>query len=290
MKRLLKILGIVIALNQMCILPTFAQKIVNDSVKINGELRRYKMIIPDNLPDDAPLVMVCHGYGNAGKSKTWMNKAAVRHNFAVCVAQGLKDSKGKHSWNVGYPTQKGWKVDDVSALCKLAAIVQNKYRLSKKNTFLTGMSNGGDLCYLMAHSKQTTFKAFASLAGQLMYPIYENKKVEKPVPFMEIHGTYDKVSRWTGDMENKDGWGEYVPVPLAICRIVDANKCTAISSDTIAVTDTTLNSHIIKYEFSNPRTHNDVWLYKVINAPHCWFEKYINTGEEVWRFFSRYIQ
>ena len=107
---------------------------------------------------------------------------------------------------------------------------------------------------------------------------------------MEIHGTNDKVSRWTGDMENKDGWGEYVPVPLAICRIVDANKCTAISSDTIAVTDTALNSHIIKYEFSNPRTHNDVWLYKVINAPHCWFEKYINTGEEVWRFFSRYIQ
>ncbi|MGN1246094.1 MAG: alpha/beta hydrolase family esterase [Muribaculaceae bacterium] len=290
MKTLFRHLAIVLAMAAFCATSITAQNVIDDSVKINGAMRHFKMILPDNLPAGAPLVVVCHGYGNPGKSKTWMNRAAVKHHFAVCVAQGLKDSKGKHSWNVGYPSQTGWKVDDVSAVCSLAKHVQKKYNLSAKNTFLTGMSNGGDLCHLMAHSKQNTFTAFASLSGQLMYDFYANRKIDHPVPFMEVHGTADKLSRWTGDMLNADGWGVYVPMPVAAAKIITANKCTDFAIDTIAVPDTTLHSRIIKMSFSNPDTHCDLWLYKVENGPHSWFEKYINTGEEVWKFFSRYLR
>ena len=282
-------LAIALGMASFCATTLSAQNVIDDSVKIDGAMRHFKMIMPEGLSAGAPLVMVCHGYGNPGKAKTWMNRSAVKHRFAVCVAQGLKDSKGKHSWNVGYPSQLGWKVDDVSAVCKLAKHVQKKYSLSADNTFLTGMSNGGDLCYLMAHSKQTTFKAFASLAGQLMYPFYENMKIEHPVPFLEIHGTADVLSRWTGDMKNADGWGIYVPVPIAASKIISANHCTEMKLDTMAVANAELNSRVIKMKFSNPDNKTDMWLYKVENAPHCWFEKYMNTGEEVWSFFSCYL-
>ena len=35
---------------------------------------------------------------------------------------------------------------------------------------------------------------------------------------------------------------------------------------------------------------NEVWLYKVVGAPHCWHNGDINTGEEIWKFFSKYIK
>ena len=101
-------LAIALGMASFCATTLSAQNVIDDSVKIDGAMRHFKMIMPEGLSAGAPLVMVCHGYGNPGKAKTWMNRSAVKHRFAVCVAQGLKDSKGKHSWNVGYPSQLGW--------------------------------------------------------------------------------------------------------------------------------------------------------------------------------------
>ena len=132
--------------------PLHAQEERLDSVKVNGHMRRFKMVLPEGLKADAPLVFVLHGYGSSYiKRKTYMHDAALAHGFALCVPDGLSDPKGKRSWNVGYPQQAGWLEDPVSNLCKLAEVVQRRYKLSRQNTFLTGMSNGGDVCYLLAY-------------------------------------------------------------------------------------------------------------------------------------------
>ena len=150
------------------------------------------------------------------------------------------------------------------------------------------MSNGGDMCYLMAYRGQETFKAFASLAGLTMVWIYNWYDAPAPVPLLEIHGTEDRVSEWDGDLDNKGGWGEYMPVDLATGYMVAKNRCRKIDIDTVPSMKG--GSPIIQYRYSNPESHNDVWLYKVIGAPHCHFTDYMNTGEEVWKFFSRYIK
>ena len=62
----------------------------------------------------------------------------------------LHFSRSLGVWNVGYPFQAGLKTDDVDFLCKLARYLQKEYNLSRHNTFLTGMPNGGEMCYLMA--------------------------------------------------------------------------------------------------------------------------------------------
>ena len=38
-----------------------AQTVVEDSLVISGNMRHFKMFLPHNLPDDAPLVMALHG-------------------------------------------------------------------------------------------------------------------------------------------------------------------------------------------------------------------------------------
>ena len=270
--------------------PCHAGRYVEDSIKVDGHMRQFVMYLPDGLQADAPLVLVLHGYGAGIRRENIMIGPADRHGFAVCIPQGLKDPQGEPSWNVGYPFQQGWKVDDVKALCRIARHAQKHYRLSRENTFLTGMSNGGEMCYLMAYSKQTTFRAVAPIAGLTMAWMYEQMEAPSPIPLMEIHGTEDRVSEWTGDMENAGGWGAYLPVPVAIGYWVAKNRCTQEVTERVESLKGDDGHPVIKHCYSSPTTHCDVWLYEVVGGVHSWHQDDIDTGEEVWRFFSRYMQ
>ena len=278
---------VVAVLLALGVLPCHAGRYVEDSVKVDGYQRQLVMYLPDGLQPDAPLVFILHGYGAGIWRENPMLAAADRHGFAVCLPQGLKDPKGEPSWNVGYPFQQGWIVDDVKALCHMAHYVQKHYRLSRQNTFLTGMSNGGEMCYLMAYSNQSTFKAVAPIAGLTMAWIYEQMEAPRPIPLMEIHGTEDRVSEWMGDMENKGGWGAYLPVPLAIGYWIAKNRCSHKQVENVQGNEGHL---IIKHRYSSPTTGCDVWLYEVVGGVHSWFTNDIDTGEEVWQFFSRYVK
>ncbi|PTL26585.1 esterase [Prevotella sp. oral taxon 820] len=262
-----------------------------DSARINGHMRYFKMVIPQGIQADAPLVVVLHGYGSTYlKKKTYMRDAAKTHGFALCVPDGLRDPKGKRGWNVGYPQQEGWKEDDVADLCKLAAHVQRKYNLSRQNTFLTGMSNGGDICYLSAYRNQTTFKALASVSGQLMEWIYKGAAPQRRVPFMEIHGTADPTSRFGGDIKNADGWGKYLPVAMAVNAMVAHNRCTV---ETIEKRNglTPDNGHSVTIRrYTGGDDGCDVWFYEIEGARHSWHQADINTGEEIWKFFTKYLR
>ena len=263
---------------------------VLDSLKIQGQTRRFWIYKPDGTPQGAPLVFVLHGYDNPGQKKNWMNQAAEKHKFAVCIPHGWKDPQGKPSWNVGYPFQKGWQVDEVAGMEKLAKYVQRKYGLSRRNIFMTGMSNGGEMCYLTAYSKQKTFRAVASLSGLTMEWIYRTMEAPGPMPLFEIHGTADHVSEWNGDLENKGGWGAYMPVPIAVGYWVAKNRNEQEQTERVGSRDKESGRTIIKHKFTGGPTGCEVWLYEVTGGSHSWFEDDINTGEEIWSFFSKYLE
>lgn len=274
----------------LCSLTANAGQYMEDSLKVDGYMRHWVMYLPDGLQADAPLVVVLHGYGAGIRRENIMIGPADKHGFTVCIPQGLKDPQGEPSWNVGYPFQQGWKVDDVKALCKIARYVQKRHHLSRTNAFLTGMSNGGEMCYLMAYSKQNTFSAVAPIAGLTMLWMYEQLEASRPIPLMEIHGTEDRVSEWTGDLENKGGWGAYLPVPVAIGYWVAKNRCTHEETDSVESLQGPLGHPIIKHRYSGSSTGCDVWLYEVIGGVHSWHTDDIDTGEEIWQFFSRYLK
>lgn len=263
---------------------------VEDSLKVDGHMRHWVMYLPDGLQTDAPLVVLLHGYGAGIRRDNIMIAPADRHGFAVCIPQGLNDPQGEPSWNVGYPFQQGWKVDDVKALCEIARYVEKRHKLSRRNAFLTGMSNGGEMCYLMAYSNQYTFRAVAPIAGLTMVWMYEQLEATRPIPLMEIHGTEDRVSEWSGDLENTGGWGVYLPVPVAIGYWVAKNRCTHETVERVESLKGDEGHPIIKHRYSGGKTNCDVWLYEVIGGVHSWHTDDIDTGEEIWQFFARYLK
>jgi len=63
----------------------------------DGQTRLYILYLPNDLPENAPLVFVLHGYGSNGltiMNYVDMNSIADENGFAVCYPQGSSDFKG----------------------------------------------------------------------------------------------------------------------------------------------------------------------------------------------------
>lgn len=258
--------------------------------KIDGIERTYKLYLPANIQPNAPLIFVLHGYGGSfNLDSKGFNEAAERHGFAVCYPQGSKDGRGKNCWNVGYPFQADMEVNDISFLCKLAKKLQKEHKLSRRNTFCTGMSNGGEMCYLLAYDSQNTFKAVAPIAGLTMEWMPKAYTHTRPIPLFEIHGTQDRTSEWNGDLENKGGWGAYISVPDAIDFWVKRNGCDQKNSTKLPLKNAEAKQ-VISHKYTSTNGGNDVWLYEIIGGRHTWGNKDLDTAEEIWKFFSNFTE
>lgn len=241
--------------------------------------------------DGMPLVVVLHGYGGKalGDGLRFIELADL-HGFAVCWPQGAEDGTGHSCWNVGYPFQAGYRIDDTAYLRRLVRQLQKNFGVSRRNVFLTGMSNGGEMCYKMAAEHPETFSAIASIAGLTLTSMSTDYR--RPVPFMEVHGTADKISAWDGDPQNKGGWGAYLSVPSAVSHIVSANRCVALSTTEIPAE----HKRVILHHFTEGipsrkgGPSSEVLLYEVRGGDHSWSECYIPTCDLVWEFFSRYVR
>lgn len=241
--------------------------------------------------DGMPLVVVLHGYGGKalGDGLRFIELADL-HGFAVCWPQGAEDGTGHSCWNVGYPFQAGYRIDDTAYLRRLVRQLQKNFGVSRRNVFLTGMSNGGEMCYKMAAEHPETFSAIASIAGLTLTSMSTDYR--RPVPFMEVHGTDDSVSAWCGDPENRGGWGAYLSVPSAVSHIVSANRCVALSTTEIPAE----HKRVILHHFTEGipsrkgGPSSEVLLYEVRGGDHSWSERYIPTCDLIWEFFSRYVR
>ena len=271
----------------------YAQDIEKFHFRHDGMERTYYLFMPEKLAPGSPLVFCLHGYG--GKAEGYrpeMIDVARENGFALCYPQGEVDTKGKTGWIVGYPSQKGVKTDDVDFICSLARHLQKEYGLSKENTFLTGMSNGGEMCYLMAYLKPDMFAAFAPIAGLSMEWSYRKYSAKKAVPLMEVHGTMDKTSLWEGDPDNENGWGEYLAVPLAVSYWAGQAKCTHEETIELPLIRNKVILH--KYMGGEPAWEGgpaiEVRLYEVIGGKHSWALNDLDTCREIWNFFKIYLR
>lgn len=267
---------------------------VRDSVEYAGQTRYHYIFMPDSLRPEKPLVIMLHGYGGHAEGyRPEMLEVAQREGFALCVPQGLKAPQGKSGWFVGYPKQEGMRQDDDVFICALADSVCSRHSLNPCNVFLTGMSNGGEMCYLIGRRYPRSFSAIASIAGLTMKWIRDEVPVTAPVPFMEVHGTADKTSLWDGDLGGEGGWGAYIPVPEAVSYWVEADGYKEFSMQELKSKS---ERSVILHRWSggvpawSGGPECEVRLYEIRGGKHSWGLSDMDTCEEVWRFFENYLR
>lgn len=256
--------------------------------RCQGIDRTYWLYIPDDLPQDAPLLFYLHGYGNDHPKAVEFCRIADREKFAVCIPHAATDTYGKHGWNVRYEIQKGYRIDDVAFLKKLARHLQKQYGLSRDNVFVTGHSNGGEMCYLIAYTAPDFVRAVGPLAGLTMKWMYEELVPGKPVPLIEIHGTEDKTSLWNGCPDD-DTWGPYISVPLAVQNWAIAARCDREITEELPLVSPDARRVIAHRYLSDTNGGIQVQLYEVIGGQHGLSTGDIAYHQVIWDFFKQYI-
>ncbi|MBO5771177.1 MAG: prolyl oligopeptidase family serine peptidase [Alistipes sp.] len=265
-----------------------AASVKRETIVDQNLTREYYVYIPDNLPAGAPLVFILHGYG--GTASSYVNNSSLsflelaeEYQVALCYPQATKDSKNT-GWNVYYPWQIGaMQVDDCEFICALAKHLQATYNLSAKNTFVTGMSNGGEMCYLLAYRKPKEFAAIASMAGLTLVEMAKRHNYTEPVAFMEVHGTGDATSRWEGDPTNKYGWGAYLAVPVAVGAVAAANKC--MYEETTELPQ--IKNKVTLHRYYGSPSGKEVLFYEVRNGGHNWATDSFDSCRTIMEFFKK---
>ena len=262
----------------------------------DGITRQYIYYEPTELNEQLPLVFVMHGFtGDANDIKNYskMNDFADQYGFAVCYPRGTVDSGGNRFWNVGYAFHQNETVNDVGFLTELAVYLQDTHALNPDYTFATGMSNGGEMCYMLACQAYDTFKAVAPVAGMILQVILDECDESPAIPIFEIHGSQDNVTPLSGDPDNNDGWGAYPSIQSTINYFAEKNECTIVVNGLVPNIDTSDNSFIESEKHLNGINENEVWYYKVVGGGHdwpgAWGNMDIEAGQEAWLFFQNYI-
>ncbi len=247
--------------------------------------------------ENTPLVFVCHGYTGSAEgimNYSGFNQLALQYGFAVCYPQGIEDSYGNTFFNVGYDFQNNETVDDVAFLETLINEFSSDNDIDHEKVFCTGMSNGGDFCYLLACEASELFLGVASVSGMIMEDILENCNPSQTVGILEIHGTNDNITYYDGDYFNADGWGSYPSIPETIEFFTDMYTIDIESSGTLPNISTNDGSTISFEKYGNNISCSKVWLYTVIGGGHDWPGAFgnmdINASEEAWLFFQDLCQ
>ena len=265
------------------------------TISEGGYQRDYIFYRPASALPYCPLVYVCHGYTGSAQGimdYSGFNALADLFGFAVCYPQGIDDSFGNAFWNVGYDFQNNETVDDVSFLQTLTDYFEANYGILSDNVFCTGMSNGGDFCYLLACEASEHFKAVAPIAGMIMQDIMDSCNPTSDVPILEIHGTNDNVTYYDGDPNNNDGWGAYPSIPQTIDFFVDLYGLVQEEVFSFENADTNDGSEVDAVLYGDPEGGcPEVRLYTVQGGGHDWPGAYgnmdIDASLEAWLFFEQ---
>ena len=262
----------------------------------NGQIRDYYLYKPDSVEEDAALVFVLHGYSGAASgilNYSNMNSVADANGFIAVYPNGTQDQSNNRFWNVGYAFHDNQTVDDVGFLSNLAAYIQSEHGASPEKTFVTGMSNGGDMSYMLACQAPDVFSAVAPVAGCMMTWLYDSCEGNPPVPVLEIHGTNDNVTWWEGDPNDVAGWGPYMGTEEGIDLWVEKNSCTDVTNELLPNTAPNDGSTIISHKHTGCVNDNEVWLYEIVGGGHDWpgsgGNMDIDSSEEIWSFFNIFI-
>jgi len=261
-------------------------RLCNDCIiyDYNGIQREYIVHVPDNLPENAPLIFILHGSdGIAENYPGWfqMNEIADENGFAVAYPQGLPGLGAKSHWNAGLI---GTNVDDVGFLSALAQSLQEQYKLSSEKTFTSGYSNGAFMSYELVAERPDVFKAAASLNGTMSGKTWDDRSKIGPVPILQLSGALDDVIPIDGSLNTPDGLGGAPDIKTVTDFWSELNTCATV--DTVQVTPNT-----IAYKYTDGIDGNEVWYYLLADFGHEFplgEDDNIHTSALIWEFFSRF--
>ena len=246
--------------------------------------RTYYMSYPDNISEQesAPLIINMHGFGGNALSQRYyseMDEFAHEQGIAVVYPQGIVNSIGYASWNVG----TFWdfsNLDDVGFIEEMIDKISNDFNIDQDRIYACGMSNGGYMSYELACELEDRIAAFGSVTGNFMLNQSSGQLCEftREIPIIHFHGTSDSVV-------------DYYPPSFdgALTPFESADFWSLYNNLNIETMEE-LNNNVEIYTFSNDYSSTIFKHYKVYGGEHDWFKENwgFHTSVELIDFFLDY--
>ena len=235
-----------------------------DNITVNGTNRSYNVIVPNNLGENRPLLIFCHGYN---QDANWMQNSEFK-NDNVSMEAVCDTAKFVCVFPNGI--NKAWDTGGDSDINFIKAIIEKmvtQHKIDRNRIYLGGFSMGGMLTYNAINKMSDIIAAFVSCSGP---SVITPKSGLRPIPLLHIQGT-------------DDNWGGVQP---ALNPWIKHNGCST--------TDKVINNY---NGFGGAKLHiwgpgNDgveVRLLELTGKGH-WIckEPQVYTGKEIWNFCKKY--
>ena len=248
-------------------------------ILIDGTTRYYDVYVPSNLNQNPALVIQLHGgtqskeeiyNDNAGASKYWKDVAEKEH-FLLIVPNGTNiktgAAKGNNlNWNDCRVHPNDNNADDVGFISKLIDIAIENYKVNNKKVFVTGVSNGGLMCYRLGLEIPNRITAIAAFNANLSKES-ECKLSNIPISVMIVNGVQDKFMPFYGG-KSKFRKDDFLSSQETVDFWVKNNfKGTYISKDIIKY-NTAEMQPITLTIYNKENQNNQIQYYEIKDGGH----------------------
>lgn len=236
------------------------------SIQTGGKSRQYYLYVPNNITDNRPLIISCHGMDqdyNYQKQQTQWPSLADTANFVVVYPVGLAGS----AWGRTFST--GWDLDgmsDVNFMLDIISEMKQQYNIDETRVYLSGFSLGGAFTYYMMNKAADRIAAFGPISGYNL--MNANTSTSRPVPICHVHG-------------DADGTMPYSGIESYIKKFAQAMNCNMTPEET-------RNNVSRTTRYKDGDCETEVVLHTVFNRNHEPSNNGFHTSNALWAFFKQY--
>ncbi len=271
------------------------------SITLGEATRSYLVHVPPkyDAKKPTPVVLVLHGAGMNGKmmaSFCGLNKKADEAGFIAVYPNGTGLADLLLTWNAGgVQGRTARPPDDVAFIAKLLDDLATVVTVDPKRVYVTGMSNGGMMCYRLAAELSDRIAAIAPVAGTMALDNYHPKR---PVPVMHFHGTADKFVPFGGPDSGTPKFLGFKSVEDTIRICAKANGCPK-KPRVVKLPDKAGDGTTVTKKTYGPGGA-EVVLFVIEGGGHTWpgqqpplgfigkSTKNISANDLIWEFFQKH--
>ena len=231
-------------------------------IVVNNTTRNYLVYAPQNLGDNRPLLISCHGMNQDAayqKGQLKIESIADTAKFVTVFPNGI-DKR----WDISGSTD----IDFVLALIDKMA---EQYHIDRNRVYLSGFSMGGMFTYHAMNNIADRIAAFAPISGYSMGGTTANSSV-RPIPIIHTHGTGDDVVQFSGVQGALNAW-------------INHNGCPTTAT---TVQNYKGYQHATRHTWGPGNDGVEVVLLEFAGKGHWISNDGVLTGEEIWNFCKRY--
>lgn len=175
-----------------------------DSLVIEENSRSFEYLIPEGIQENAMLIFVLHGSGGDVPSTRMYTGyefekiASSRKNTIIVYPNGYDKHWNDCRKNASYKANQE-DVDDNKFFTQMIGYFNKNYNINQEAVFVTGISNGGHMCYKLAYEMPDKIKGIAPFVANIPED-FNNDCTPKGVStsVLLINGTTDPINPYDG--------------------------------------------------------------------------------------------